>query len=60
MGKLRIKQIKSSIGASKHQKAILDSLGLHRLQQTVEHDNTPVIMGMVRKLRHLLTVEEIN
>lgn len=60
MARIRIRQIKSSISASRHQKAILASLGLHRMQQTVEHDNTPVIMGMVNKMRHLVTVEEIN
>jgi large subunit ribosomal protein L30 len=60
MAKLRITQIRSSIGASKHQKAILASLGLHKRLQTVEHNDTPVIRGMVNKMNHLLAVEEVN
>jgi large subunit ribosomal protein L30 len=59
MARIRIKQVKSSIGANHHQKAILAALGLHRRLQTVEHNDSPEIMGMVKKMKHLLTVEEI-
>jgi large subunit ribosomal protein L30 len=59
MARIRIKQVKSSIGANHHQKAILAALGLHKRLQSVEHDNTPEIMGMVNKMKHLLTVEEV-
>ena len=59
MAKLRITQIKSSIGSSKRQKATLESLGLKKMHQTVEHENTPNILGMARKLRHLVKVEEV-
>ncbi len=60
MAKIRVKQTRSSIGSTKHQKAILASLGLHRMQQTVEHNDSPEIMGMIAKLRHMLTVEEVK
>jgi large subunit ribosomal protein L30 len=60
MARIRITQVKSSIGATHHQKAILASLGLRKLQQTVEHDDSPVIMGMVNKMKHLITVEEVK
>ena len=60
MARIKITQVKSSIGATHHQKAILASLGLRKLQQTVEHDDSPVIMGMVNKMKHLITVEEVK
>ena len=60
MAKLRITQIKSSIGSTKRQKATLAALGIKRLHQTVEHEATPPIIGMVKKMSHLLTVEEVN
>ncbi len=60
MAKIKVTQVRSSIGATKQQKAILASLGLHKRLQTVEHEPSPEIMGMVIKLRHLLTVEEVK
>ena len=59
MAKLKITQIKSKNGASKRQIANLESLGIHRLHQTVEVELTPVTKGMVEKVRHLVVVEEI-
>jgi len=59
MAKLRVKWVKSSIGYPKDQKVTIQSLGLRKLQQTVEHEDTPVIRGMVRKVIHLVQVEEI-
>ena len=60
MAKIKVTQVRSSIGATKHQKAILAALGLRKRLQTVEHDSTPEIMGMVTKMRHLITVEEVK
>ena len=57
--KLRITQVKSSIGHRKDQLATLRALGIRKMQQTVLHEDTPQIRGMVLKLRHLLKVEEI-
>ena len=59
MAKLRITQIKSKSGATKRQIANLVSLGIHRLHQTVEVELTPVTKGMIEKVRHLVSVEEI-
>ena len=59
MAKLKITQVKSKNGATKRQIANLESLGIHRLHQTVEVELTPVTKGMVEKVRHLVVVEEI-
>jgi len=59
MAKLRIKWVKSSIGYAKDQKATIQSLGLRKLQQTVEHEDHPTVRGMIRKVSHLVQVEEI-
>ena len=59
MAKLRIKWVKSAIGYSKDQKATIRALGLHKLQQTVEHEDNSVMRGMIRKVSHLVKVEEV-
>jgi large subunit ribosomal protein L30 len=59
MAKLRVKWVKSAIGYSKDQKATIRALGLHKLQQTVEHEDNPVMRGMIRKVNHLVKVEEV-
>jgi|TARA_B100000745_G_scaffold257709_1_gene180738 large subunit ribosomal protein L30 len=51
---------KSSIGFPHRQRAVLESLGLHRLHQEVEHKNTPSIRGMITKVRHLVDFEYIS
>jgi large subunit ribosomal protein L30 len=58
MTKLRVKWVKSAIGYSKDQKATIRALGLRKLQQTVEHEDQPSIRGMIRKVVHLVQVEE--
>ena len=60
MTKLRITYSKSSIGYKTDQKGTIRALGLRKLNQTVEHDDTPVIRGMIHKVTHLITVEEVN
>jgi large subunit ribosomal protein L30 len=59
MAKLRVKYVKSAIGYPKDQKATIEALGFRKLQQTVEHDDHPTIRGMIRKVNHLVKVEEI-
>ena len=59
MAKLKITQVKSKNGATKRQIANLESLGIHRLHQTVEVEVTPITKGMVEKVLHLVKVEEI-
>ncbi len=57
MAKIKVKQIKSRIGSSERQKRTLDALGLHKMQQVVEHEDTPNILGMIDKVKHLVVVE---
>ena len=59
MKKLKIKQVKSGIGQSWRQKRTLEALGLRKMQQEKEVEATPQILGMIEKVRHLVTVEEI-
>jgi large subunit ribosomal protein L30 len=56
--KLKITQIKSASGHKQDQVATVRALGIRRMQQTVEHNDTPQIRGMVFKVRHLVKVEE--
>ncbi|MCR5364824.1 MAG: 50S ribosomal protein L30 [Prevotella sp.] len=58
MATIKIKQIKSKIGYPVDQKRTLEALGLHKIGQEVEKEDTPVIRGMVRKVHHLVTVTE--
>jgi len=57
MTKMQVTYRKSSIGYAQDQKATLAALGLKRLNQTVEHQMTPSIVGMVTKVRHLVSVD---
>jgi len=59
MSKIKITQIKSRIGSPKDQKRTLDALGLTKMHKTVEHECTPSIEGMVRKVKHLVSFEII-
>jgi large subunit ribosomal protein L30 len=59
MAKLRIKWVKSAIGHPKDQKETIRALGLRKLQRTVELDDQPAVRGMIRKVSHLVQVEEI-
>ena len=59
MAKVKITQDKSKNGATQRQIANLVSLGIHKLHQTVEVELTPVTKGMIEKVRHLVSVEEI-
>ena len=57
---LRITLVKSTIGAKKNQRETVKSLGLRKLNATVEHTATPQIRGMVNTVQHLVEVEEIE
>jgi len=56
--KIRITLVKSGIGYSVRHKATLKALGLRRLHQTVEHNDTPTMRGMLAKISHLIEIEE--
>ena len=60
MAKIKVTQVKSQIGRLKNQKRTLEALGLRRLNQTVEHEATPSIVGMVHKVSHLVSVEKLK
>ena len=60
MAKIKVTQVKSQIGRLKNQKRTLEALGLRRLNQTVEHEATPSIVGMVNKVSHLVSVKELK
>ena len=57
MAKLKITQVRSRIGATERQKRNLDALGLHKMNQTVEHEDSAIIMGMLETVKHLVRVE---
>ncbi|HKZ43953.1 MAG TPA: 50S ribosomal protein L30 [Anaerolineales bacterium] len=57
VGKIKITLVRSSIGYPIGQKRTVLALGLHRINQTVEHNDTPAVRGMVNKVIHLLSVE---
>ena len=58
MATIKVKQIKSKIGYPKDQKATLQTLGLRKISQVVEVEDTPSARGMIRKVHHLVTVVE--
>lgn len=60
MIKLRIKLVKSTIGSKGNQKATVEALGLRKIGQVVEHDDTPQIRGMINTVSHLVEVEEVK
>lgn len=60
MAKLKITYSKSAIGYEKDQRRTIQALGLRKLNQTVEHDDNPVIRGMIHKVNHLVKVEEVK
>ncbi len=60
MAKLQITYSKSAIGYEKSQKATVKALGLRKLNQTIVQEDTPTIRGMLDKVRHLVTVEEVK
>ena len=59
MPKLKLTQTGSAIGQSPRHRGTLRALGLGKIGKTREHDDTPVIAGMLRKVRHLVRVEEV-
>jgi large subunit ribosomal protein L30 len=57
VARVRITQVRSQIGQSQKHRGTLRALGLGRIGKTVEHDDGPVLAGMLRKVRHLVRVE---
>lgn len=55
---IRVTQVRSGIGYDRRQREVLRGLGLRRLRQTVELEDTPAVRGMISKVPHLVSVEE--
>lgn len=60
MAKIKVTQVKSSIKRLQNQKRTLKALGLKRIGQVVEHEDTPNVLGMINRVKHLVSVEEIK
>jgi large subunit ribosomal protein L30 len=60
MAKIRIKQVRSKIDRPERQKRTLEALGLTKINQVVEHEDTHQILGMVNAVKHLIEVEEVK
>jgi len=59
MAKIKITQIKSTIDRSERQKRTIQALGLRKINHTIEVEATPAIIGMVRKVSHLVAIEQV-
>ncbi|HCF10771.1 50S ribosomal protein L30 [Alistipes sp.] len=60
MARLKITQVKSRIGATAQQCKNLDALGLRKIRQSVEHEDSVIIKGMLERVKHLVTIEEVK
>lgn len=60
MAKLKVTQIKSTIDRKEPQKRTMAALGLKKIRQSVIHNDTPQILGMIRSVQHLITVEKVK
>lgn len=59
MGKIRVTQVKSHIKRPSDQRATLVALGLGRINKSAEHEGNPQIMGMIKKVQHLVKTETL-
>ena len=60
MAKVKLTQVRSVIGRPGRQRATMQALGLRKMNASVEHEVTPQIEGMINKVKHLITVEEVK
>lgn len=60
MAKLKVTQVRSKINCPLTQKRGLEALGLRRIGQVVEHESNPALLGMINKVKHLVSVEEVK
>jgi large subunit ribosomal protein L30 len=60
MARVKVTYVRSVIGQKPDQERTVQALGLRRLHQTVEHEDSPQLRGMVHKVRHLVKVEELS
>ena len=60
MAKLRVKWVKSAVGYAQDQKRTIKALGLKRMGQSIEVNDSPAMRGMIIKVRHLVSLEEVS
>ena len=60
MSKLKITQVKGLVNTNQNQRRVMQSLGLRKIRHSVEHQYNPAIRGQIRKVAHLVQVEEIG
>ncbi|GAA0873505.1 50S ribosomal protein L30 [Gangjinia marincola] len=60
MARIKVTKVRSAINRPKRQKQTLEALGLRKMGHTVEHEDTPNILGMINKVSHLVSVEEVK
>ncbi|MEG1885089.1 MAG: 50S ribosomal protein L30 [Alistipes sp.] len=60
MARLKITQVRSRISSTDRQRKNLDALGLKKINQSVEHEDSAIIKGMVERVKHLVVVEEVK
>ena len=60
MARLKITQVRSQIGTTAQQRKNLAALGLRKINQSVEHDDSVIIKGMLERVKHLVVVEEVK
>lgn len=60
MARLKVTQVKSTIGRRPQHRRTIEALGLGRIRKSVVHNDTPQIRGMIRSVQHLITVEEVE
>ncbi len=60
MAKIKVTQLRSKIGSSARQKKTIEALGLKKINYSVVHEATPQIKGMVEKVKHLVSIEEVK
>ena len=58
MARIKLTQVRSAIGQTPRHRGTLRALGLGRIGRTAEHDDNPAIAGMLRKVRHLVKIED--
>ena len=56
MATIKIQKVRSTIKSPKNQKLVMEALGLRKMNQVVEHEATPSILGMIEKVKHLVKV----
>ncbi|GGM51752.1 50S ribosomal protein L30 [Longimycelium tulufanense] len=60
MAKLKVTQVRSTIGTKQNQRASLRTLGLRKIRQSVVREDTPQVRGLIHTVRHLVAVEEVS